>query len=157
MKVDKVYSTGSLEYVRLKSGGYRVVRRLRVFTGRDGWSFRIFDKTSGALLATQTEDGWLTIEPGYQWDGASFIPDRKSNMRASLVHDVLYEAERRGLWPPDLRGHADQLFHDIEIVDGAWGWVAALDYAGLRTFAGFAAKRRRNGDTEPEDKILVAP
>jgi len=42
--------------------------------------------------------GWLTIQAGYAWDGASGPAiDTKSFMRGSLVHDVCYQALSLGL------------------------------------------------------------
>ena len=35
------------------------------------------------------KNGWLTITPGYLWDGATIFPDTKTVMRASAIHDAL--------------------------------------------------------------------
>jgi hypothetical protein len=59
------------------------------------------DLTRAAQFTTWLElwpDGTLVISPGYAWDGASGPTyDSKSSMRASLVHDALYQLMRLGL------------------------------------------------------------
>lgn len=79
----------------------------------------------------------LTLYKGYSWDGASGpTVDGKSNMRASLVHDGLYQAMREGLIPRELKPAADQELYDYCIEDGmiklrAWLWHRAVKKLGL--------------------------
>ena len=94
----------------------------------------------------------LTIERGYCWDGASGPTwDSKSSMRASLVHDALYQLMRLGVLPEACRKHADDTLYDLCLEDGmfkprAWAWWKAV-----RLAAGSAAK---NGT---ERAVLSAP
>ncbi len=64
----------------------------------------------------------LSVKEDYMWDGPSgpTIDDR-TNMRASLVHDVLYQAMREGLIDRSYRKAADQELRRLMIKDGlAW-------------------------------------
>lgn len=98
-----------------------------------------------------TLDGMLEIRAGYAWDGPSGPTiDTKSTMRASLVHDALYQLMRAGMLAQDARDEADKLLFDLLIQDGCWEWRASLWLWTLRRFAGYAAKRQN----EP---VLEAP
>lgn len=59
--------------------------------------------------------GTLLIRYGYAWDGASGPAiDTKSIMRASLVHDALYQLMRQGHLDPEVwRRTADKVFQGI--------------------------------------------
>lgn len=84
----------------------------------------------------------LTIEKGYAWDGASGPTwDSKSSMRASLVHDALYQLMRVGVLPESARPAADDELYNIGLEDGMfrariWAWRK-----GVRWAAGGAAKK----------------
>ncbi len=86
-------------------------------------------------------EGAITISTGYAWDGASGpTRDSISSMRASLVHDALYQLFREGLLPQKYVKQSDQLFRRTLVADGmsrfrAWYW-----YQGLRLANGSAAK-----------------
>lgn len=75
--------------------------------------------------------GCLTIMNGYAWDGATWAPDLRSVVRASLVHDALYQLMRSGkinrLW----KDTVDNDFLRIMREDGA-GWLARIYYRGMR-------------------------
>jgi len=64
--------------------------------------------------------GTLTIKAGYAWDGPSGpVVDTKENMRASLVHDALYQLMRlKKLSATAYRDRADKIFKNICIADG---------------------------------------
>jgi len=80
-------------------------------------------------------DGALTIEEGYPWDGASGpAVDTPDIMRASLVHDALYELMRMGLLDRIHRLAADELLHKLCIEDGMQGVRAWYVYRGVRKF-----------------------
>ena len=99
-----------------------------------------------------TKLGTLTIKSGYAWDGPSGPTiDTKSSMRASLVHDVLYQLLRQGKLPQCWRETADKIFYDICIEDGMWAWRAKLWYRELRKFAASAAnpKNKKQRYTPP--------
>lgn len=82
----------------------------------------------------------LRVSPGYAWDGPSGpVRDAPCRMRASLVHDALYQALRLGAYPhlEEARQRADAEFRDICIEDGdlkplAWAWYHGLRLGGTR-------------------------
>ena len=101
-----------------------------------------------------TMGGILTIKSGYAWDGASGAPDTKNIMRASLVHDALYQLMRQ----KDLdhlkdRKPADELLRDICIEDGMSKRRADLVYRAVRIFGLKSAKPRK----KPKNKIICVP
>jgi hypothetical protein len=94
-----------------------------------------------------TMDGYLTINSGYAWDGPSGPTfDTPSTMRASLVHDAIYQLireHRLGMW---WREPADKLLGRIMLEDyvGVWPrWHAARVRAwvwALKKFGWVAAR-----------------
>ena len=99
-----------------------------------------------------TTAGYLTIKKGYAWDGPSGPTiDTPSSMRASLVHDALYQLMRQELLFMSNRPIADQMLYEICIEDGMWKWRAWLWRREVKKFAGFAAM------PENDNEILTAP
>jgi hypothetical protein len=145
---------------KLKSGGYRCREKWVVDTGlitvdAEGRPFgsRVYSPFSGRLLLEHTIEGLSIMYPGYWWDGCSFIViDRKTNMRSGGLHDEHYHFCRTGDWDVDvMREPADTLFRAFYAVDGGWGWIGTIDYAGLRVGARGAATRQ----PEVESELLV--
>ena len=96
-------------------------------------------------------DGWLTIHEDYPWDGASGPTwDTITSMRASLVHDVLFEMMRLGLLPQDCFHPANTEFHAILIEDGMWKFRANCWFDAVEDYAGAAAALK-------QPKIYSAP
>lgn len=96
-------------------------------------------RLGGNRFVTLRDDGLLYIAAGYAWDGASGPAiNTKSFVRASLVHDALYQLIRLGVVATDDRVIADRLLRDILIKDGArWEVVRAQwVYAAVRWFGG---------------------
>lgn len=63
-------------------------------------------------------DGWLTIKKGYRWNGASGPTwDTRSTIRASAVHDVIYQMIRRSQLDPGLKDLGDRELQIIMIED----------------------------------------
>lgn len=86
--------------------------------------------------------GALVIHAGYTWDGPSGPAlDTASFMRASLVHDALYELMRLGQVPQSARKAADQEMRRIQAEDGMSWPRRWWTYWGVRLFAGGAARR----------------
>ena len=85
--------------------------------------------------------GNLLVKKGYAWDGPSGpIIDTDENMRASLVHDALYQLMRNEhLVSRTHRKAADQLFKDICKEDGISNLRASAYYKVLRRFGKPAA------------------
>ena len=143
---------GPISFVRLKSGGYRLDHGWWVDTGIIGCAAQILSRQGVAMVALDSE-GLLHVTRGYQWDGASGpVIDRKANMRAGLAHDALYQLHRAGRLPEDLRAASDAVYRELYVECGGWRWLSWIDYAGLRLFAGYAAKPQR----EVETRKLVA-
>ena len=65
-------------------------------------------------------NGWLYIYKHFWWDGASGAVDTKSNMRASLVHDVLINMVQAGLIDNDenTKVKIDSLYFRLAREDG---------------------------------------
>jgi hypothetical protein len=78
--------------------------------------------------------GKLTVKKGYAWDGPSGpVIDTKENLRASLVHDALYQLMRNEeLKTRTHRRAADRLFREICKEDGVSTRVANVYYKVLR-------------------------
>ena len=80
------------------------------------------------------KNGNLTVVEGYAWDGPSGpVVDTRENMRASLVHDALYQLIRhRHLTVKEHKDKADRLFKKICIKDGVQPVTARVYYLGLK-------------------------
>ena len=86
------------------------------------------------------DKGVLTILKGYAWDGPSGPTyDSKNSLRASLVHDSLYQCIRLGLLPSEIRVYADIELDKILKEDGMWVVRRWYWLKGVRWFAGSAA------------------
>lgn len=88
--------------------------------------------------------GYLHIQVGYAWDGASGpVRDVPGVMRASLVHDALYQLMRmRKLSARNWRKKADLLFRRMCIEDGVPRALADVYYLGLRLGGALSANPR---------------
>lgn len=89
-------------------------------------------------------NGNLWLAPYYAWDGASGpMPDFNSIMRASLVHDALYQLMREGhLDLAKYRPAADQALLRYCLEDGMNPLLARWVYFCVRRFG---AKYARSG------------
>ena len=86
-------------------------------------------------------EGNLLIKQGYAWDGPSGpVVDTEENMRASLVHDALYQLIRNGaLSSRTYRKPADKIFKRLCKEDGVSNFRASAYYNALRKFGKPAA------------------
>ena len=92
--------------------------------------------------------GLLTVRAGYAWDGPSGpVIDRRATMRASLVHDALYQLLRHTWLMPSQKDAIDLLFRDMCIEDGVPRWLAVLYYRALRRWGASA--------TDPANKKKI--
>ena len=80
--------------------------------------------------------GEMTVKNAYAWDGPSGpVIDTPENMRASLVHDALYQLMRnKELNSRTHRKTADKVFREICKEDGVSSFRANIYYKGLRRF-----------------------
>ena len=94
-------------------------------------------------------DGELKVKNSYAWDGPSGpVIDTKENLRASLVHDALYQLMRlEKLKSRTYRKTADKIFRNICKKDGVSSVTANIYYNALRRFGKPA--------TSPENKKKV--
>jgi hypothetical protein len=82
-------------------------------------------------------DGTLHIREGYSWDGPSGpARDTANFMRASLVHDALYQLIEESLLPKDFRKLADKTMREICKEDGMGGVRRWYTFAAVRAFGG---------------------
>lgn len=92
---------------------------------------------------------WITLRRGgvieigerYSWDGPSGpARDTKNFMRASLVHDALYQLMQEGLLPRSYRKRADQTMRKLAREDGMSRFRAWYTYRAVRMFGGSSAR-----------------
>lgn len=100
-----------------------------------------------------TRLGMLRLAKGYAWDGPSGPTlDVPSFMRASLVHDALYQLMRNDWLDRHLyRKPADQLMHQLCLEDGMSQLWAAVTYGAVRLFGEHYTRR------EHRRPLLFAP
>lgn len=104
----------------------------------------LLDREVEGRFISVVNDGDLVIHKGYAWDGASGpVPDTRWNMRASLVHDALYQLIRNKHLPVTVRNDADLLFRQICIEDGVPRPIAWTYYQALKRFGKRAATKPR--------------
>lgn len=78
----------------------------------------------------------LKIKRGYAWDGPSGLAlDTKTFMRASLIHDALYQLIRNSVLSSTYKPKIDELMHSVCIEDGmcklrAWYCRKAVEWFG---------------------------
>lgn len=85
------------------------------------------------FIALDTK-GYLTVKSGYAWDGTSGpVIDTDNNLRASLVHDALYQLMRKkNLSRKEHKDKADKLFRKMCKEDGVPSAVAHIYYEALK-------------------------
>ncbi len=88
----------------------------------------------------------LVVRPGYAWDGASGPTiDSPSSMRATLLHDVVYQICRTHAMEPgqrkEIRRWADREFRHLLRLGGMWAWRRWLWWLGVRCAARAAEPR----------------
>ena len=83
------------------------------------------------------EDGKLTVEKGYLWDGASGGADTDNFMRASLIHDALCDCYQYSWLPQtfNVRLLIDKELYRICRADGMWLVRAWWVYFAVRRYS----------------------
>lgn len=99
--------------------------------------------------------GALTIKNGYAWDGPSGLGiDTRSFMRASLVHDALYQLMRAEYLDYRIQQRAaDDFLRALCVEDGMWKLRAWFNCMMLRLFGKMSARPA----PEPKDEIICIP
>lgn len=130
---------------------------------RDGYKYQLVESYSVQLDFAPKKDiktefidfnvlGVLTVKKHYAWDGPSGLTiDTKSSMRASLIHDALYQLLRDRKLPPSRRKDADDVLHKTGLEDGMFRWRIGAWYRAVRVGAGPAA------DPVNRKKVITAP
>lgn len=86
----------------------------------------------------------LLIRKGYAWDGPSGPTiDTRDFMRASLVHDALYQCMRQKLIDISLRKVCDEELKRICLEDGMCSTRASIVYDAVRVFGGSSAIEKK--------------
>ena len=109
-------------------------------------------------------DGVVIIFAGYAWDGCTAVPDLKSTMLASLLHDIGYQCLREerlldwSKYSNDLNLYyidflvylerIDRLFEWTMQQNGAWPLTRWIYFKGVRTFGEKHARPMRLKDYE---------
>ena len=88
----------------------------------------------------ELSSGSLTVKAGYAWDGVTGWYDSRKLLRASLVHDALYQLMRLKLLSVNDRGYADEVFRDMIREDGASWLFSTLALGALKIFGKHAVK-----------------
>ncbi len=96
------------------------------------------------------QNNTLYISKGYAWDGASGAVDSSDIMRASLVHDAMYQLMRAGLLDEKYKDYADRLLYAICIDAGMSSFRANYIYAAVHLLGERYAKRQ-------DPIVLVSP
>jgi hypothetical protein len=78
--------------------------------------------------------GELTIYKNFAWNGATNWIDTNETIRATLVHDVLYQLIRDNYIPREQRILCDKLFYRILIEDKCNKIIAKLMYFAVKKF-----------------------
>jgi hypothetical protein len=79
--------------------------------------------------------GRLMIHAGYAWDGVSGpVPTTSKSLRASLIHDALYQFMKSKQLSISYRKEVDELFYQILREDGMNFLVARTYYRAVRIF-----------------------
>lgn len=85
--------------------------------------------------------GRVLTRNGYHWDGPSGpVVHTTSWVRASLVHDILYQMMRLGWLSYAYRKHADDIMYELTRADGMPWWRAWYSWIVVRLFGGKYAR-----------------
>jgi hypothetical protein len=100
------------------------------------------DADIDSMFITLDRQGNLQVKAGYAWDGTSGpVIDTPFNLRASLVHDALYQLMReKTLSAKEDKDKADKLFKKLAKEDGVPAPVAQVYYEALKKLGKPATK-----------------
>lgn len=84
---------------------------------------------------TLSENGFLTVEAGYPWNGMSGIPmNIPSSIKGVFFHDVIYRMIRLGLIGIEWKAQGDNVIRDFCIRDGMLKILANTIHAAVEKF-----------------------
>ncbi len=90
------------------------------------------------------KSGTISAQVGYAWDGASGpVLDTHRTLRATLIHDILYQAIRQHKIDRADRRLADRIMLAILKEDRMWFPRRLCWYAAVRLFGRCAVKKER--------------
>lgn len=133
---------------------------------KDGYKYQLaenYDYHTAIYWTVQTQNGpvgndWVKIYPnglvsiskGYAWDGPSGPTiDTKGFMRASLVHDALYQLMREGFLDEKWKDEADNTLKRICKEDGMSDFRAWYVHLAVQKFGGMTLKKQKDVITAP--------
>jgi hypothetical protein len=92
----------------------------------------------------------VTVKAGYAWDGPSGPTyDSKSALRASLIHDTLYQLISEGILDDKQREAADNELYTTLLEDGVNKVRAYLWYLAVRAFGGASSTTQTRTEVAP--------
>ncbi|MDE0100879.1 MAG: DUF1353 domain-containing protein [Bryobacterales bacterium] len=90
------------------------------------------------------KSGAISAQAGYAWDGASGpVFDTHRTLRATLIHDILYQAMRQRKINPADRKLADRTMLAILKEDRMWPHRRVWWYLAVRLFGWLAVRKER--------------
>ena len=95
------------------------------------------------------KNGTIFVNKGYAWDGASGpVFNTKNTLVASLVHDVLYQAQRLNLIEHNStnRKNADENFYELLKYHGVNPIRCKIWYLAVRFFGKKSTAKLQNND-----------
>lgn len=92
------------------------------------WMHHAFEPFTHDFINLEFKDRsyCLIIKAGYAWNGANCVPDTKRVMKASLVHDAMYQLIELYGGSANLREQADWWFGELCKESGMTHWLADL-------------------------------
>lgn len=118
----------------LSDGGYQLTAPYQYYTGIRGNSIHVKPK-KGYGYVKLSSNGILEVGPGYWWDGPSGPAlDTVNFLRASLIHDVLYDLIGRRALHKKYRKTADRILREVAKTDGMPLWRRTYAYVAVRLF-----------------------
>lgn len=114
----KVVYRDRMKYVTAKRHAYQT----KVFPDNDIFTQFVTLLTCGVLL----------IDVGYAWNGANVVVDRRTNMRASLIHDALVQLIQDGKLDQKHKRDVDEEYYGVCRDDGMWLIPAWVEFGGVQ-------------------------
>jgi hypothetical protein len=87
----------------------------------------------------------ITVSKTARWNGATMAPDFQQVVRGTLFHDIIYDCleEIAVAWNwslPQVRRWGDQLFNEVNRVEGFFFPLKLIYYRAVRRLGGLARK-----------------